>query len=240
MHLESLNNHRKREQQLRVAADVLAPHANSVLVGDFNFDSARNFCEIGEAGSPGGGAAQTLENDSLGAILPGHDDVWPLLHPDAAGAPGFTFDARRNPLVTNKLEVMRYDRVMARFTRGPANGDGNGDGDGNDENDAPRQKAAAAKPKRKKSSGFWPFRRSSSSSSNREGKEQDREGKRDDGEGKCAEGKAADDADGPRWRAEAIELVGTEALAATGAAAGVAGGLRPSDHFGLFTRFELA
>ena len=84
--------------------------------------------------------------------------MWPLLHPDRAREPGYTFDARRNLLVTNKLEVMRYDRVMARFGAGPDAPSGSAAA-ANDENAGARQQQAAPKPRKKKS--WRPWRRSS-------------------------------------------------------------------------------
>ena len=40
VHLESLSNHSLREKQLAVAASVMKK-ANTILCGDFNFDSDR-------------------------------------------------------------------------------------------------------------------------------------------------------------------------------------------------------
>ena len=71
--LESLSNHPLREKQLAVAAAVMKK-ANTILCGDFNFDSDRNFSGIGP-----------LENDSLKKILPHHVDVWPTLHGNDKG-----------------------------------------------------------------------------------------------------------------------------------------------------------
>jgi endonuclease/exonuclease/phosphatase family metal-dependent hydrolase len=99
VHLESLNTHPTRVKQLAIAAGVLASHASSLLVGDFNFCSTRNFSGKG-----------TLENGCLQSTLPCHTDLWPALHPDL---PGFTFDSEINSVI-QMHEQMRYDRIMFR------------------------------------------------------------------------------------------------------------------------------
>ena len=119
VHLESLDSHPTREQQLRVAERALSRWPSSVLAGDFNFCSYRNF-------RPGG----RLENDSLRRLLPTHRDVWPLLRhhggdacrldaasatapPPPPGEEGWTFDSDANGVI-QQFEQMRYDRVMLR------------------------------------------------------------------------------------------------------------------------------
>ena len=118
VHLESLKNHPLREEQLTASRSALAVHSASVLVGDFNFCSEKNFV-LGSA---------PLENDSLQSHLAGYIDVWPAVHPpppvpsqgekaedtDARAAHGYTFDSERNGNLELKRrrEVARYDRVM--------------------------------------------------------------------------------------------------------------------------------
>jgi endonuclease/exonuclease/phosphatase family metal-dependent hydrolase len=134
IHLESLNNHPLRELQLFESRKALAAYGTSVLVGDFNFCSERNFVPD----------STPLENDSLHSHLAGYIDVWPALHqqagihrmPDTAApaavadadspaalaraARGYTFDSDVNGNLAEKRrrEVARYDRVMLRSDKG--------------------------------------------------------------------------------------------------------------------------
>uniref|UniRef100_A0A6U6J7J3 Endonuclease/exonuclease/phosphatase domain-containing protein n=1 Tax=Zooxanthella nutricula TaxID=1333877 RepID=A0A6U6J7J3_9DINO len=107
VHLESLNNHKWRVRQLQRCAQVLAGFSDALLVGDFNFDSTRNF-------KP---PHVPLENDDLNTSLPDFDDVWPKLRPKELG---LTYDSQTNPYI-RKTETMRYDRVMARLKLWVAN-----------------------------------------------------------------------------------------------------------------------
>jgi endonuclease/exonuclease/phosphatase family metal-dependent hydrolase len=104
VHLESLSNHPTREMQLRKCHETL-PIQSSLLVGDFNFCSYRNFVVV-----PG----QPLENDSLDRILTSqYRDLWAILRPDK---PGYTFDTESNGMLQGRpIEQMRYDRVMCAF-----------------------------------------------------------------------------------------------------------------------------
>mmetsp|Transcript_116777 Transcript_116777/g.183638 ORF Transcript_116777/g.183638 Transcript_116777/m.183638 type:complete len:311 (-) Transcript_116777:231-1163(-) len=102
VHLESLNNHPTRVSQLRECAKVLAPFQNVLLLGDFNFDSDRNF-DIS--------AREPLENGVLAQVIPEYVDLWLALRRE----PGKTFDSTVNPFI-RKPEIMRYDRVMTRLT----------------------------------------------------------------------------------------------------------------------------
>eukprot|EP00927_Polykrikos_kofoidii_P052324 TRINITY_DN46105_c0_g1_i1.p1 TRINITY_DN46105_c0_g1~~TRINITY_DN46105_c0_g1_i1.p1 ORF type:complete len:351 (-),score=36.91 TRINITY_DN46105_c0_g1_i1:22-1035(-) len=100
VHLESLDNQSTREQQLCVCSRVLGASANAVLVGDFNFDSERNFKA----------PHAPLDNLALAKCLPGFVDVWPELRAD----PGLTFNSAINPYI-GMHEMMRYDRVLAQL-----------------------------------------------------------------------------------------------------------------------------
>uniref|UniRef100_A0A7S0DJ01 Endonuclease/exonuclease/phosphatase domain-containing protein n=2 Tax=Amorphochlora amoebiformis TaxID=1561963 RepID=A0A7S0DJ01_9EUKA len=103
VHLESLNNPAKRKQQLRIcktSLDRFSECKDSILVGDFNFCSYRNY-------NP---EITPLENNMLGQVMLGFVDVWPALNKDSKG---FTFDSECNTNV-DRYERMRYDRVMAR------------------------------------------------------------------------------------------------------------------------------
>lgn len=104
VHLESLANHMTRQAQLRECSKVLAAFhqsdgSDALLVGDFNFDSERNFAP----------PHLPLENEALAACLPGFTDVWPFLRADR----GLTFDSAICPYI-RQAEQMRYDRVMSR------------------------------------------------------------------------------------------------------------------------------
>eukprot|EP00638_Chattonella_subsalsa_P018192 CAMPEP_0117877244 /NCGR_PEP_ID=MMETSP0950-20121206/14081_1 /TAXON_ID=44440 /ORGANISM="Chattonella subsalsa, Strain CCMP2191" /LENGTH=295 /DNA_ID=CAMNT_0005731207 /DNA_START=26 /DNA_END=913 /DNA_ORIENTATION=+ len=103
VHLESLNQHQLREAQLRVAKEALRRCENSILCGDFNFCSYRNFIPQGK-----------LENESLREILPEYIDIWPSLR---AEEKGFTFDSERNVMI-HQFEQMRYDRIVAKLNGG--------------------------------------------------------------------------------------------------------------------------
>lgn len=70
-HFESLNSHSTREKQLQIAHEKMSAHDQSILVGDFNFCSYRNFDDSNRAAK--------LENDSLSKLLPEYMDVWPEL-----------------------------------------------------------------------------------------------------------------------------------------------------------------
>ena len=95
-----------------MAKDRMKGYKNSILMGDFNFCSYRNYPRSEETHyrSRTGASDRPLENDSLTAILPHHRDVWAALHPTEKG---YTFDSERNPLIA-KYEQMRYDRVLSK------------------------------------------------------------------------------------------------------------------------------
>ena len=127
VHLESLSFRDLRARQLRWYAHAHAhtngaaehPSRLSILCGDFNFCSQRNWSADD---------TRPLENDALLELLPGFVDVWqalhgthpPLLHPPEdpvlRRAIGYTFDTDLNGNIGDSTpEHMRYDRVMARF-----------------------------------------------------------------------------------------------------------------------------
>lgn len=108
VHLESLGTHPTREAQLARSAQVLRQYGDSVLVGDFNFDSERNFKPPHDP----------LENEALAAYAPDFVDLWPALHP---GERGLTFDSVVNPYLGN-FEQMRYDRIITRLRSWDATG----------------------------------------------------------------------------------------------------------------------
>ena len=121
VHLESLGNEKLRRKQLIICEDALKRYSSSILVGDFNFCSERNFHIVPNA---------PLENDVLQQVLPSYVDVWPSLHQSllhGEQAVGYTFDSEVNKMFT-KNERMRYDRVMARCVQG--GGDAAGEGGG--------------------------------------------------------------------------------------------------------------
>lgn len=101
VHLESLDSAPARLEQLKLCNEVLNRTAYSVLCGDFNFDSDRNFRDDG----------RPLENDILNGVMPLYKDVWLQLHPPASGK---TYDTEVNLMLPRKEERMRYDRIMLR------------------------------------------------------------------------------------------------------------------------------
>lgn len=101
MHLESLSTRVVREKQLEHISRILSTR-HSLLVGDFNFDSDRNFEGYGP-----------LENAVLKKIFPQFVDVWEALYP---GEKGYTYDSLRNKMIT-KYERMRYDRILLKVVQ---------------------------------------------------------------------------------------------------------------------------
>ena len=102
-HFESLSSATVREQQLKVYARMAAKEAEgpSILCGDFNFCSYRNY---GDDGGP-------LENSVLARVLPDYTDVWADMK--SGNDPGYTFDSERNSNIRQE-EQMRYDRILFR------------------------------------------------------------------------------------------------------------------------------
>lgn len=104
VHLESLDSAPVRREQLKVCSQVLTgtSMAFSVLCGDFNFCSDRNYHPD----------RVPLENDTLTEILPRFTDVWPQLYSPVER--GYTFDTTANRMLTENHphEQFRFDRVM--------------------------------------------------------------------------------------------------------------------------------
>ena len=109
-HFESLSSANIRQQQLQVAKNTMNNHQNSILVGDFNFCSYRNYDR----------KSTPLENENLTAILPNYQDLWCVLNDqeesDGSHTPrpeqkGYTFDSELNHNI-NQQERMRYDRIL--------------------------------------------------------------------------------------------------------------------------------
>jgi endonuclease/exonuclease/phosphatase family metal-dependent hydrolase len=103
VHLESLNSQELREQQLGIAAQVLRHYPHYMLCGDFNFCSYRNY----DLEKP------ILENLSLKTIIPEFEDVWEKLQ---GNEPVYTFNGKKNRLVSDSSECMRYDRICSYFS----------------------------------------------------------------------------------------------------------------------------
>jgi endonuclease/exonuclease/phosphatase family metal-dependent hydrolase len=126
VHMESLNCHNVRVQQMKEIKRVLSSYYDApdrrvasvdavscvafdpiVMCGDFNFCSDSNF---GAAPS----AAYPLENNDLSAIFPDFIDVWRALHV-GSGDKGYTYDCIRNGMLRdmgNTDPQCRLDRVM--------------------------------------------------------------------------------------------------------------------------------
>ena len=113
VHLESLDEERRRRAQLRAIAAALAPFDSAALFGDFNFDDRATWGDWrpGRRKRPRKAA---LENEVLAEELPDYVDAWPRLFP---GDRGLTFDGARNANVRDPGERMRYDRVVVRAAR---------------------------------------------------------------------------------------------------------------------------
>lgn len=103
VHLESLSSRPVREQQLQMCEQILRNYDFSILCGDFNFCSYRNYIETDNEG---------LENDVLRCIMPDYNDMWPQVHPTEQG---YTFDTLENGMLRlHRHERMRYDRICYR------------------------------------------------------------------------------------------------------------------------------
>ena len=104
VHLESLNNQKMREEQLVICSQQLNSRPFSLLCGDFNFCSYRNFDE---------NSSSRLDNSCLAEILPEYIDIWPELK--GPSNLGYTFDTINNGMLCgHPFERMRYDRIIYR------------------------------------------------------------------------------------------------------------------------------
>jgi len=103
VHLESLNSGEFRKQQLEIIHKLVSDSPNALIMGDFNFDSERNYHE----------GTLPLENDSMKEICSNYQDLWSHLRP---GEEGKTFDSEINTIIRSKFERMRYDRILFRST----------------------------------------------------------------------------------------------------------------------------
>ena len=101
VHLESLSSRIARRIQLQQCRPILDRFSISMLCGDFNFDSDRNF-QLDN---------KPLENDALAEVYPTYKDVWLELHPQGTGK---TFDTDVNLMLGQRDEHMRYDRIILR------------------------------------------------------------------------------------------------------------------------------
>ena len=106
VHLESLNQARRRREQLIFSTRVLEQQIEiggsegGLLMGDFNFDGKRNW-DI---------RSTPLENLVMKEISD-WKDVWEVHHPDSDG---FTFDTTTNEMIASmSKERMRYDRILS-------------------------------------------------------------------------------------------------------------------------------
>ena len=121
-HFESLSSAPIRKEQLQVASITMKDFSNSILCGDFNFCSYRNYDR----------SNLILENDVLMEVLPDYDDVWStIVWPKKKNTTGnetkteecpttptskdkgFTFDSERNVNIRQN-ERMRYDRILSK------------------------------------------------------------------------------------------------------------------------------
>lgn len=100
VHLESLNSHKLRMRQLKQCNEILNSYNNSIIMGDFNCCSYRNFSGIGK-----------LENDDIQNNLINYQDLWLELK-DSNIEKGFTYDTVLNTMLSHKFEQMRYDRIF--------------------------------------------------------------------------------------------------------------------------------
>ena len=113
VHLESLSSERTRRKQIVICRKELEKYDTSILVGDFNFCSERNFHQIPNV---------PLENNVLEEVMPNYVDMWPHLRQKNGKEKemGYTFDSHINKMISNE-ERMRYDRVLFRSRRSEGN-----------------------------------------------------------------------------------------------------------------------
>jgi endonuclease/exonuclease/phosphatase family metal-dependent hydrolase len=117
VHLESMEYHHIREQQLQICQQILSQFPYYFLCGDFNFCSYRNRpfaytnTDNGPMICPSPKTAE-LHNKTLYKIFPAINDLWQCLRPSELG---YTFDGSINELISNKTECMRYDRICFHF-----------------------------------------------------------------------------------------------------------------------------
>ena len=106
VHLESLSTQPVREKQLNICKEILeSDKFNSLLVGDFNFDSYINW----------GYREGRLDNECLMEIIPEWKDTWQVCH-DTTKEKGYTYDTTLNKMLKQKRkEQMRYDRIMCHL-----------------------------------------------------------------------------------------------------------------------------
>eukprot|EP01125_Pyxidicula_operculata_P022223 TRINITY_DN896_c0_g2_i1.p1 TRINITY_DN896_c0_g2~~TRINITY_DN896_c0_g2_i1.p1 ORF type:complete len:289 (-),score=40.13 TRINITY_DN896_c0_g2_i1:734-1600(-) len=132
VHLESLATEQTRLHQLTTIHQLISGFDISVLMGDFNFDSNRNWShhvEIKRYVSEQEGEEkktqftkeeldrvvtvnkQELENESMRKIYQDFVDIWEVLYPDD---PGYTYDSFKNEMVSelNGYEQMRFDNFI--------------------------------------------------------------------------------------------------------------------------------
>jgi exonuclease III len=118
VHLESLEYHHIREQQLAICSEILSQFPYYFLCGDFNFCSYRNRpfaltnTDQGMMICPSPKHAE-LHNNSLFRIFPMIKDLWEQMKP--LEEPGYTLDGSYNELLDNRNEKMRYDRICFHF-----------------------------------------------------------------------------------------------------------------------------
>jgi endonuclease/exonuclease/phosphatase family metal-dependent hydrolase len=125
VHLESMDSHNVRVQQMKEIKDVFSSKSSALLAqspstvcsacdpvvfcGDFNFCSDSNWGVPPSEASP-------LYNNDLSAIFPDFVDVWPQLHA-TDGLKGYTWDCCSNLMLKdkgNKDPLCRLDRVLMR------------------------------------------------------------------------------------------------------------------------------
>eukprot|EP00010_Vexillifera_abyssalis_P007395 CAMPEP_0201548934 /NCGR_PEP_ID=MMETSP0173_2-20130828/5434_1 /ASSEMBLY_ACC=CAM_ASM_000268 /TAXON_ID=218659 /ORGANISM="Vexillifera sp., Strain DIVA3 564/2" /LENGTH=467 /DNA_ID=CAMNT_0047958455 /DNA_START=235 /DNA_END=1638 /DNA_ORIENTATION=- len=100
VHLESLSSSRTRNHQLKIIERAQREAPFAIVMGDFNFDSDRNFYED----------VVPLENDEMKKVLSNYIDCWPTVHPNT---PGKTRDTKKNKMIADHSpENFRLDRVM--------------------------------------------------------------------------------------------------------------------------------
>eukprot|EP01080_Neovahlkampfia_damariscottae_P000023 gene23-4274_t len=103
VHLESLNHPDLRFDQLTSIFEYLDENSTNLIMGDFNFDSERNY-NLNDG--------KSLENDNL-LKFPDYKDIWSLLNKDESS--GKTFDTKVNTMLKgSREEVMRYDRILIK------------------------------------------------------------------------------------------------------------------------------
>jgi endonuclease/exonuclease/phosphatase family metal-dependent hydrolase len=103
VHLESLSSRQLRKEQMEIIHRILASSNVALFMGDFNFDSERNWADEDNS---------EIEDIYMRELFKEYQDTWRELKYKENDM-GKTFDTTRNAMIGNQRpEIMRYDRIL--------------------------------------------------------------------------------------------------------------------------------